>query len=463
MRRSTLHAIILTLSFPLLAGCSSFKMAGSGGEPAVAEDRPAPAGYQPVYLRKVAPIASLATAPSVTIGRISSDPGHTRVYVHVIDSTGTYLSGASSGKWKSIWCGLTETFNSRTRPIRNFTLREVTESDREPHAIALVMDHSGSMGEERALAVQNAADILIDRKKSDDAMALVKYDDHIGVEAPLTKDAAELHSKLRKNGLVGYGNLTAILDGIVAGMGQVAGVKNIRQKAVIVFTDGEDNSSTVNRDSVIALARRSNTIICAIDFGYGVNEEFLRGIAESTGGIYHRMYSTGEFDEVFEDIYRRLHNYYVLEYSPEEYGTHVVSVKLCLPKDTLAVEGTYDNTPQIGTTALLDVNFDINKWDITPASMPAIDNVLALMKAYPDMVIEVRGHTDSQNSTGDPDYNQKLSQRRAESVRSALTARGIASSRVRAAGFGDRLPIADNGTEEGRSQNRRTEFIIVSR
>src|SRR5205085_1607081 len=118
-----------------------------------------PPDYHPLYLKQVAPLTTdaLATRPAAAISRIASDPGHTRVYVHVIDSSGTYLSGASLGKWKSIWCGLSERFNNRSRSITKYSLREVTENEREPQAIALVMDHSGSMGEERALAVQNAA------------------------------------------------------------------------------------------------------------------------------------------------------------------------------------------------------------------------------------------------------------------------------------------------------------------
>lgn len=79
------------------------------------------------------------------------------------------------------------------------------------------------------------------------------------------------------------------------------------------------------------------------------------------------------------------------------------------------------------------------------------------------MKIELRGHTDAQNKTGDPEYNTKLSQKRADAVKEALVKRGIAADRITAFGYGESRPVADNNTEDGRSLNRRTEFVIISR
>ena len=76
------------------------------------------------------------------------------------------------------------------------------------------------------------------------------------------------------------------------------------------------------------------------------------------------------------------------------------------------------------------------------------------------MKVEVQGHTDSQ---GDDDFNLKLSQRRAESVRLYLIKRGITSDRLDPKGYGETVPIADNRTSDGRAQNRRVEFVITSK
>jgi Mg-chelatase subunit ChlD len=462
------NLIKATLAFALiLHGCiTTGSQGGGGGEPVAGPDQAPPSTYRPYFVRNSRPVSTaggISPTDTLTISRIvTSDPSRTRLYVHVVDPSGNYLSGATSSTMKSIWCGVEEKFNGRTASPK-FTLKEVTEADREPHAIALVMDHSGSMGDERAFAVQNAADQLISRKKPQDALALVKYDSHIGIESTVSRDADELRSRLQKTGLAGYGQMTAILDGIAAGISQVAGVPGIRQKAVIIFTDGQDNSSTISADSVITLARRTGTIINAIDFGYGVNADLLRNVAAATGGIYQQIYGTGEFNDIFDDIYRRLHNYYLIEYPQKEFGVHEIRLKLCLPNDTLIAMGSYDNTPTVGAIGLLDVNFDFDKAELQKASLPAVDNVVALMKAFPAMTIELRGHTDASNNTGDPDYNLKLSQRRADAVKKALVGKGVPEGRITANGFGERYPVADNSTDEGRARNRRTEFVILSK
>jgi OmpA-OmpF porin, OOP family len=76
------------------------------------------------------------------------------------------------------------------------------------------------------------------------------------------------------------------------------------------------------------------------------------------------------------------------------------------------------------------------------------------------VVVEVAGHTDS---IGTEEYNQGLSERRAESVRAYLESKGISATRLTARGYGELQPIASNDTEEGRAQNRRSEMIVLSR
>jgi outer membrane protein OmpA-like peptidoglycan-associated protein len=77
---------------------------------------------------------------------------------------------------------------------------------------------------------------------------------------------------------------------------------------------------------------------------------------------------------------------------------------------------------------------------------------------YPNSIIDVYGHTDS---TGSDAFNQRLSERRAQSVTNYLVSRGVANARIRWQGFGESQPIADNTTEYGRSRNRRVEIKII--
>jgi OOP family OmpA-OmpF porin len=106
----------------------------------------------------------------------------------------------------------------------------------------------------------------------------------------------------------------------------------------------------------------------------------------------------------------------------------------------------------------LYINFDFDKSDIKPESQPIIDEILKLLKTNPSLNLTVEGHTDN---VGAPDYNRRLSDARARSVVAALTAHGIASRRLTAVGFGQEKPVADNGTEAGRAQNRRVELVKV--
>jgi outer membrane protein OmpA-like peptidoglycan-associated protein len=80
-----------------------------------------------------------------------------------------------------------------------------------------------------------------------------------------------------------------------------------------------------------------------------------------------------------------------------------------------------------------------------------------ILAKYSDNRVQIQGHTDS---TGDAAYNQKLSERRANAVKTALVARGVQETQVFVTGFGKTKPIADNSTADGRAKNRRVELHI---
>jgi outer membrane protein OmpA-like peptidoglycan-associated protein len=103
--------------------------------------------------------------------------------------------------------------------------------------------------------------------------------------------------------------------------------------------------------------------------------------------------------------------------------------------------------------------FAYDKSDLTTTAMDNLAKLVQILKDYPDTNIEVQGHTDS---NGSDDYNMKLSQRRANEVSSYLRSRGITPGRVTTKGYGETAPVADNGTDEGRSQNRRVTFLITA-
>ncbi|MBN1983781.1 MAG: OmpA family protein, partial [Chitinivibrionales bacterium] len=94
--------------------------------------------------------------------------------------------------------------------------------------------------------------------------------------------------------------------------------------------------------------------------------------------------------------------------------------------------------------------------DITYASFQYLDPIIKELKEYPNIEIEVRGHTDS---VGKNEMNMSLSQRRADAIRLYLIKNGIDAGRVRAIGYGSSSPISDNRTASGRAKNRRIEIV----
>jgi outer membrane protein OmpA-like peptidoglycan-associated protein len=106
---------------------------------------------------------------------------------------------------------------------------------------------------------------------------------------------------------------------------------------------------------------------------------------------------------------------------------------------------------------LSDVLFDTASATLKPGAREKLARVAGILSTHPDLHIEVEGHTDS---VGGEDYNQRLSERRAESVKSYLLQQKIAPAAVDAEGFGEGRPVATNDTAAGRQQNRRVELVV---
>lgn len=104
------------------------------------------------------------------------------------------------------------------------------------------------------------------------------------------------------------------------------------------------------------------------------------------------------------------------------------------------------------------INFDINKASIKPESMGTLNGIVQLLKDNPEIKFEVGGYTDSD---GDDTSNLKLSQLRADAVRTQLIRMGIETTRLTAKGYGETKPIGDNTTIEGKVNNRRVEFVKI--
>jgi len=108
---------------------------------------------------------------------------------------------------------------------------------------------------------------------------------------------------------------------------------------------------------------------------------------------------------------------------------------------------------------LKNIFFDTDKYDLKKESYTELEKLRDLLVKNPKLKIEISGHTDNQ---GGKAHNQVLSENRAKAVYDYLVANGIAASRLSYKGYGDTVPVADNNTEKGRAENRRTEFKVIS-
>jgi outer membrane protein OmpA-like peptidoglycan-associated protein len=136
----------------------------------------------------------------------------------------------------------------------------------------------------------------------------------------------------------------------------------------------------------------------------------------------------------------------------EDGAVYVTRVRVAESQKTI-----YDALSSTGRWTTQGILFDTGKSEIKPESTPTLKQIAAALKEHPDLKVEIQGHTDN---VGKPDANLKLSQARAEAVKTALAKEyGVGEAQLTAKGYGDTKPATDNTSAEGRANNRRVELV----
>ena len=141
-------------------------------------------------------------------------------------------------------------------------------------------------------------------------------------------------------------------------------------------------------------------------------------------------------------------------------GNYMDKQEAAMRQELANVEGAnvQRNMDTLAVTFKSDILFGVNSAALKPGAYDEISRVARVLNQYPQTNIVIAGHTDS---TGTEELNRKLSEQRAANVKNALTGEGVNPARMKAVGYGESKPIADNGTEAARQLNRRVTITIT--
>lgn len=435
-----------------------------------------------IYITDTKPIDSVDQNKLIyDIWRIEIDefPDTLKVYARVYDSLGNFVTNMANpykkeGDTNIYFTSVTETLGEhvprRKEPIDPFWVREYGANDSIPYSIVMTVDYSGSMNAVMD-AIYEGTELFVRMKTPYDRIALSSFNKYTDMKVPLSKSKRKIISIYRSKRTQGYGLFTGAYDALDSCMDVLQDTPKEDPRILVILSDFDDNYSQKKIMEIVDRAKELKVHIFTIGFGYS-KDEHAKFIAGQTGGRFYKAYSKKELIAIFRDIYMSLRYYYFVTYKPPKFfGYHHVLATLELPKrsDTLFAEGEYgtgdlfpyDSLDKIFSYHIL---FEFDSAVVRPESYYILDGIADAMLSQPRIRLQIEGHTDNIGPLENKiEYNQKLSEDRAEAVMRGLIGRGVEPYRLRSRGFGMSQPVASNETEEGRTKNRRTEFRIIAK
>jgi Ca-activated chloride channel family protein len=262
--------------------------------------------YKGAMMRKYLWIASLAAAASFTCAAQETPMFHAdtrlvQVYVTVQDHHGRYVDGLGQNDFQI-------SDDGKPQKIKYF------ESNSDALSCALLVDTTGSM--EKVLpTLKNSVVSLIGEFSPKDSIAIYSFAEHLTVQQAFTTDQASAKRATLRLQAAGK---TALFDALSKASVETA--KQPGKKALIVFTDGEDNASVINANAAAVRAKKSGLPVFTIAEGDATQspklEKMLTDIAKATGGASYEVKNIKDIDDVFHKISNALQHMYLLGYDP---------------------------------------------------------------------------------------------------------------------------------------------------
>lgn len=248
---------------------------------------------------------------------------------------------------------------------------------------------------------------------------------------------------------------TPLSDGLTESSSDLAGAPG--NVALLVFSDGQDEASPV--PAAEALKAQYGDKLCIYTVWVGNEDEAngqanLQQIADIAGCGFSTTATAISTQPGMSDFVKQVF------FKP---GTPAPECSQ-LDEDNDGVNNCADKCPDTPKGAIVDkdgcwafhgVLFDFDSDKVKSKYEPLIQNAVEVMNLNPGLTVEIQGHTDSYGTDA---YNQKLSERRAKSVKKELVKQGVDGERLTTVGFGESEPVESNDTDEGRAYNRRVVY-----
>ena len=257
-------------------------------------------------------IAALATVNARFVAAQSFKSGTQSIRVDVLVSDrGQLVGGLTADDFELFDNGVRQTIT-------------LADFDQLPLNVVLVFDMSGSLTPARLGHLQRAAGALLDALTKQDQAGLITFSHAVMRRQDMTKDVSSLRAALARAEPAGG---TALVDGIYAGM--MLGESSVGRALLIAFSDGVDTASWLTPESVLQTARRSDVVAYGVAVGRQ-KPEFLRDLAEATGGQLFENESDDTLERRFLSVLDEFRRRYVLMYTPAstETGWHRLEVRL---------------------------------------------------------------------------------------------------------------------------------------